>query len=293
MLRIPEATLAQFYRDPVMAAATMLGWEIDHYQAAGLRMDWWFPETIDDSGVGTGKTLRIFLLACLRAIMIPDQIIGVYFPVFQVAKEEFWPYFEKTIGKSDFFAEQLKPGHGKLGESKQPGAWIYDFKNGSRISVPAPGHGKDGANQAGRSFNTLIVDDWRRCEEMGDALALQLIDRVRRPCWNQEHPLWCNHTHFKGHAESSGHKSHRRVLAFRKAIRDGSRHHALYSFCYRDISRKWGKMIRSDRLIKNQRINLPSDRFHCQHLGIGARSGSGYYPEIRNRKPRKPRSGPC
>jgi hypothetical protein len=166
-----------------------------------------------------------------------------------------------------------------------PGAWIYDFKSGGRILVPAPGHSGDGANQAGRSFNTLIVDDWRRCEEKGDAIARQLIERVRKPTWNQNHPIWENHIHFKGHAEDPGHKSHPRVKRMRQAIYDGSLRECIYSFCYRDISHKrrrdgvrWSKLIRQDKLIRSQRVNLPADRFHCQILGISARSGSSYYP---------------
>src|SRR4051794_7047602 len=137
-VEIPERTLVDLLTDPVMAAWVLMGWALDVFQAAALRMDWWIPDTIDSSGVSTGKTLRVFIYACLRCMLIPDHVLCIYFPNFQVGKDEFWPYFERTIAQSPLFAAQLQMHRGKLGESKASGAWSMRFRNGSRIIMPAP-----------------------------------------------------------------------------------------------------------------------------------------------------------
>src|SRR5205085_2833486 len=99
--------------------------------------------------------------------------------------------------------------------------------NGSRIEMPAPGFLQDSTSQAGRRFNTLVVDDWYRASDKGEGIDKQLADRVSRPCYNQEHPVWGNHFHLKGHAEKPTHKAQKRVRGYRKKIREGSREHCL------------------------------------------------------------------
>src|SRR5690349_7210037 len=86
VLQVEEQLLVDLLTDPVMAAKVLMGWELDDFQAAALRMDWWYPNTIDSSGVSTGKTLRIFILVCLRCMLIPDHVAAVYFQNFQMGK---------------------------------------------------------------------------------------------------------------------------------------------------------------------------------------------------------------
>lgn len=280
-VKISEKILVELLVDPVMACEVILKWELDTFQKAALRIDWWVPETIDSSGVSTGKTLRVFVFNCLRCILIPDHVAGVYFPNFAVGKDEFWAYFDKTLQRnSSLFADQLVMHRGKLGESRGQSSWVMNFKNGSRLIMPAPSFMTDSQTQATRRFNTLTVDDWLRAEDMGDAIAKQLVDRVTRPCFNQNHPIWCNHLHFKGHAERPSHKGHARVKSFKRLIKDGSTRHALYSFCFKDISDKFAPLIRPDHTIKSQRAALPRDQFMRQWLGIWTRDGSTYYPEV-------------
>ena len=279
-LEISEDILRSLLADPVMAAKVLMGIALDDYQAAALRLDWWFQETIDSSGVSTGKTMRIFVLACLRCMLIPNHVCAVYFPSFQMGKEEFWPYFAATMDRSPLFRQQLLVDRNREGEKKMPGAWLMYFKNGSRLTMPAPGFLTDSKTAAGRRFNTLIVDDWLKALEMGDGIDQQLVDRCTRPCFNQEHPVWGNHIHFKGHAQRPSHKGYKRVRAYKRLILDGSMRHAVYSFCYKDISPKFAKLIRPDNTIRTQKAVLPPDQFARQWLGIWARDGSTYYPEV-------------
>jgi hypothetical protein len=278
-MKITDRDLAAFIRDPVMAAAVLLGWELDAFQAAALRFDWWFPVTVDDSAVSTGKTLRTNLLTTLRATLIPNQEILVYYPVWQIGKDEYWPYFAKTIERSDFFLDQLKPHRGGVAEHLDSGCWRLEFKNGSRILMPAPGFEKDAQSQASRRCNTLVVDDWRRVVDMGEGVDKQLIDRATAPSFNASHPVWCNHVHLKGHAEKPSHPSQRRVKGYRRLIRDGSMRPHIYSFCHKDISAKWAPLIRPDETIREQKATLPRDQFIRQWLGITQRDGRTYYPE--------------
>ena len=279
-LQIHEDLLRSLMSDPVLAAKVLMGIELDDYQAAALRLDWWFQETIDSSGVSTGKTMRIFVLACLRCMLIPNHVCAVYFPSFQMGKEEFWPYFQATMDRSPIFRQQLLVDRNREGEKKMPGAWLMYFKNGSRLTMPAPGFLTDSKTAAGRRFNTLIVDDWLKAMEMGDGIDQQLVDRCTRPCFNQEHPVWGNHIHFKGHAQRPSHKGYKRVRAYKRLILDGSMRHAVYAFCYKDISPKFAKLIRPDNTIRTQKAVLPPDQFARQWLGLWARDGSTYYPEV-------------
>lgn len=262
-----------------MAAEVLMGWKLDVFQAAALRLDWWFPETIDSSGVSTGKTLRVFIFVNLRAMLLPDHVAAVYFPNFQTAKDEFWPYFDRTVKQSKIYREQCEVSRNVIGEKKEPGAWSWRFKSGSRIVMPAPSFMQDSNTQASRRFNTLIVDDWLRSLDMGDGVDKQLVDRVTRPCYNQKHPIWANHTHFKGHAERPSHRGYDRWKTYRNKVRDGSLQHALYSFCFRDYSAEMAPKLRPDSTVRTQRALLPKEQFRRQWLGIWSRDGSTYYPE--------------
>jgi len=279
MLQVSEKVLRELICDPVLACEVILGWELDTYQKAALRFDWWFPETIDSSGVSTGKTLRVFVFANLRCILLPQNVCGVYFPNFQTGKDEFWPYFERTMEQSPIFADQLVMHRRKLGESKAPGAWSMNYVSGSRLIMPAPSFLTDSQTQATRRFNTLVVDDWLVAETMGEGIGKQLVSRVTRPCFNQEHPIWCNHIHFKGHAQSPTHKGYQRVRAYKRLIRDGSTRHALYSFCFKDISPKFQPLLLNKHTIQSERSTKTRDEFMRMWLGLWTRDGATYYPE--------------
>ena len=51
MLCLHQSTLEAYIRDPVLAAWAIFGMELDVFQAVRLRMMWWIPELIDDSGI--------------------------------------------------------------------------------------------------------------------------------------------------------------------------------------------------------------------------------------------------
>lgn len=289
MLKVSQSTLEKFITDPVMAAYVILGMEFDTFQAARLRTYWWCPNMQDNSGVSTGKTAVQFAYCNLRAILcgrLGNHICAVYFPNFQTMKEEFWPYFQATMERSDIYGNLLAVRKGIYGEHKDPGAWWMEFIDGSRITCPAPGFMTDALSSASRRFNTLVVDDYLRAMDMGDGLEKQLLDRVTRPNFNKKHPIWDNHTKLLGHAETPSHKGYNRIKVAKKAISDGSTRHALLSFCHLDWSDKptqgttFKRKYCPEDTAREQKKNLPWDQYARQWLGIWSRDGQNYYPEI-------------
>ncbi len=281
MISLDQKFIEQFFFDPVMAARVLMGAKLDVFQACRLRTYWFVPWVIDSSGVGTGKSEIQFIYANLRCILFPNHIAAVYFPNFQTGKDVFWPKFEAYEEKSATFCAQFPSGARKQDEAKanlrNPGAWIRSYKNGSKLFI-LPGDFKgDSKNQASRDFNTIVVDEWLRCEDMGDGLDRQIIDRARRASYNQRHPIWANHVKLLGHAGSMQDKGYRRFKGFRQKIRDGSSAHALISFCFRDYSKPYQKYLNTS-LKETQQASMSRDAFRRQWLGIWAVDGENYYP---------------
>lgn len=279
-LRVPVRLFKSFLFDPVMAAKVLMGWELDTFQQVRLRIYWWTPFVIDSSGVSSGKTAVQFVYANLRAILIPDQVVGVYLPNFQVGKDEFWQLFYDTINRHPTFADQLVLDRGRLGERKGQGTWSMEYKCRSRLMLPAPGFLNDSRNQASRNFNTLIIDEYLRAMEMGEGVEKQLVDRARRASYNQHHPIWGNHIKFLGHAETPSHKGYRLVRAYKEERRNGSARYALVSFCYKDWSPEKAKKYLPREVIRQRKVTLTRDQFRRQWLGLWGSDGDGYYPEV-------------
>src|SRR6266436_2700650 len=113
-MQFKQSHLEAFLLDPVLAAYAIMGAELDVFQQARLRFLWWTPVTVDSSGVSTGKTRDNFIFTNLRCILLHDHICGVYFPNFQTAKDEFWPYFERFMETAPVFRAQFKIDHNKF-----------------------------------------------------------------------------------------------------------------------------------------------------------------------------------
>jgi hypothetical protein len=282
--------------DPRFAASALLGWELDDFQGARLKLDWWFPYTIDSSGTMTGKTVGIFAHSCLRGMLLPDQVVGCYFPTQAIGQTEFWPYFAASMERSPLFREQCRMHRRRAGEDKSiHGVWQWHWENGSRIEMPAPNFMQDSKTQGGRSFNTLWVDERNKVEEMGDGFRKQLLERARRPlprAWegHTNCPIRGNHVHAKGHAEKISHKGYELVKAFKKLIQKGRSEgvlyskHALQSWCYRDIGPRF-KFLKDNlaTIVETQKASalegaagLQGDYKH-RILGLWGRDGHTFY----------------
>lgn len=255
-LRITPTMVDDFLIDPVLGIYLLFGVHLDVFQKWATRVGWWVPNVIDSSGFGTGKSLRIFLLANLRAVLIPGQQIVAYYQTFQALKDIFWanytkfgvtrtPLFMAQLGRVD--AEGDADGKDNL---KGPACYKQYFKNDSCIYGPAPNWLQEARGEAGRTFNMAIIDEWTKVEVMTPkhsklqgadgqlmgGIDKQIIGRVRAPSWNQYHQLWGNRLIFTATAESTQHPAYTRVRQFEKEIEAGNPNYALITSCFKDFS---------------------------------------------------------
>jgi hypothetical protein len=246
-----------FICDPVLAAWWLLSITFDKFQAAAFRIGWWVPNVIDESGFGTGKSLRIWALAQLRSMLIEEQWCTSYYQTFEAGKEIFWPYYNSRHAANPYFRAQL----GKVdleGEadgksnSKGPACYIQHFKNGSRVMMPAPNWMQNAIGQAGLTLNWVSIDEWTKVETMGKkqgtsttlnqagqvtgGINQQILGRLRKANFNQHHMLWKNRCILSATAESTNHPSQHRVNQFQREIAKGNPEYAIVSFCFKDAS---------------------------------------------------------
>lgn len=281
--------LKRFLRDPVLAAYAITGIELDWFQSARLRYLWFVPEKVDSSGWSTGKTICEWLYGTLRCTLLPNQSVGVYYPIFQTGKDEFWSKYFDNI-QHPVLQAQYREGKS---EWHDPGCWRKEFKNGSIMSLPAPGFLGDAKNQASRRFNTLIVGEYTQAAVKGEGVD-ELIGRNSAPSWSQTHPIYRNHLLLSAHAESPTHPSYKYVKAAKDAIRGQysvreALDNVMVSFCYLDwsdrpLDRKrpevtFRKKFRVDGNIRKSKRTLSKDEFRRRLLGLDAADGRGFYAE--------------
>ena len=317
-LKITDTMVQDFLCDPVMGIYILFGVKLDVFQAVATRTTWWVPNVIDSSGFGTGKSFRIFLVANLRALLIPGQQICAYYQTFQAMKDIFWANYPKFGGaRAPLFAAQL----GRLDadgdadgkdNNRGPACYKQYFKNDSCVFGPAPNWLQGAKGEAGRTFHVAIIDEWTKVETMtpkgtkltGEGGNLmggidqQIIGRVRAPSWNQHHMLWGNHIIFTATAESTQHPAYQRVRQFQKEIDAGNPNYALITSCFKDFSNvRTETDIRVEDGKLQSRIGKPfkevvpnwnaikmlkgRSRAHFlrEGLGLWARDTKGFYSE--------------
>jgi hypothetical protein len=306
-LRITPTMVDDFLIDPVMGCYILLGIKFDAFQAAALRIGWWVPNVIDESGFGTGKSLRLWALAQLRCMLIEDQWCYAYYQRFQSGKDIFWANYETRFASNPYFRAQL----GKIDlegdkdgkdNSKGPACYIQHFKNGGRVMMGAPGWLQNAISQAGITISWALIDEWTKIETMGKktganvthsasgglagGIDQQVLGRLRRPTFNQFHPLWGNHCIFSATAESENHPSQRRVNQFKREIEKGNPDFAIISFSFKDASNlpsHTGKPFRDQiidwKAIQRMKAQFTPSHFLRECLGIRKRETAGWYSE--------------
>ena len=297
-----------FLIDPVLGVSVIFKVKLDAYQASRLRYYWWVPNVIDSSGFGTGKSLTFWLFMQLRCIILGNQWVCAYYQTFEAGKKIFWPYytqfnkrvaplFHAQLGKMDMV--------GEVGDEKNntrgPACYYQHYRNESRVMMPAPNWFQSATGQAGLTINVAGIDEWTKVETMtkkndqrtvnekGEVVGginQQILGRVRRECFNREHPLWGNHRLFLATAESMNHPAHARVRVFQKEIAKGNPNYALISYSFKDVSNlksHTGKPFRDQIIdwttIKDMQANFTKAHFLRECLGIWARETTGWYSE--------------
>ena len=242
--------------DPVLGCYVLLGIKWDVFQAHAVRVTWWCPNVMDCSGLGTGKSLRVWALAQLRAMLIPGQQIVVYYQDFQATKDIFFRNYQNFgSDRAPLFCAQK----GRLdeegmadGKADTRGSACYQqhFKNGSCIYGPAPNWLQGARGQAGRTFHVAFIDEWTKVETMTPSktrltgsdgnliggIDQQIIGRIRAPSFNQHHMLWGNHIVFTATAESTQHPGYARYRQFQREVANANPNYAIIHGCFKDFS---------------------------------------------------------
>ncbi|MCC7374271.1 MAG: hypothetical protein IT581_06430 [Verrucomicrobiales bacterium] len=290
-LRITESMICDFLIDPVLGVKIIFGVELDAFQRARLRTYWWVPEVMDSSGFSSAKTITFFLFCNLRAVLIPNQVIGAFYLSFEAGKQIFWPYYRSSIVSSPIFKAQLggldEQGEEVKGTQKNPSCWVARFRNGNEIRMPAPDWMKDAKSQAGLRFNVAGIDEWTKVEATGTTgIDSQFLGRITAPSFNQHHPLWTNHTIFLATAEHRAHPGWRRYQAFKRRVDRGDPTCSILNFSYKDYSNRLahtGKTFkeeyRMDGKIKSMREQLTPDHVLREMFGVWSDSTRGWYSQ--------------
>lgn len=281
-----QSELEAFIRDPVLAAWAIFGVELDVHQRVRLRLMWYIPELIDDSGINTGKSELLWIWAQLRCILLPQprpypsRIVGIFYPALPTAEKTFKPKYEKYLESSKILKRELMPMRGGgLGYQKMEGALAWHYRNGSSVICPAPGFNKDAAGLASFRCNDGGVDEGKEIDASSEGLDKQVLGRVTAPAWNSNHPIHCNHIVLMGHAEDPAtHPFYKRITAFRELIRDGSQHYGIITSCYLDWSTpEFRKSYRPDQAIRRDKLTNSVAAFRQKWCGIWEHGTEDWY----------------
>ena len=299
-LRITQDQWTELLTDPVMAAEILLGIKLDIFQACRLRIYWWYPEVIDSSGFSSGKTIVDWVFTVLRAILLPDQHIAVYYPVFETGKRSYWLYMNSC--RSRYFHAHLgrvdeKGDDSGAGKIEGGGGHRAFFRNGSIIHLPPPSFMKRSATQASLRLNTLLVEEGTHIDDLwgnGEAggqrssgIDEQLKGRCSRQSWNQHHPIWCNHILLTAPAKTQLHPGFPRYESLQRDVDRGNPSTMTCTFNYKDYSGRRchsGKTFREEyrvqATINSLKRSMGKAEFMGEGLGLWARSGIGWFTEV-------------
>lgn len=284
-LEIPADLARRLIGDPVMAAKVLMGAELDVFQAARLRYAWFVPAMLDHSGISTAKSEIVFILAFLRLMLLPNpksylpRVVAVYYQQESAAIGTFIPKLEKYCEKSKIFELQIKKQRGGMLYRKVEGCIVIEMRNGGRCELPAGDFARNAKNQASRRFNDAFCDETGEMDKMGDGVNMQIIGRATLECFNPNHPIWCNHRLFLGHAESPDHPYHKRFAAMRNAARRGSQGHVVFCANFDDYQGKYREKYGQEaaKVARDQKLELDEAEYAWIWLGEWKRPSMGWY----------------
>jgi hypothetical protein len=292
-LKVTQAMVEDFIWNPVLGAEVLLNEKLDEYQKARLKLCWHVPRVMDSSGFSSAKTKNVWILSVLRCLLMSDHVGGVYYQVFSTGQKTYWPYFAEANRRSRIFRAQIGVVKMEKGDQegkatmKGPSCWTCSFKNNSQIMMPAPGFLQDAKTQASIRLNDLWIDEWTKIEATGsEGIDEQLIGRATRHCFNQDHPLWCNHQMFLATAEDTMHPAYERYLSYLTEVKRGNPDYALLSYSQKDLSSRiyrdgvtFKQKFREKRVLIDMKKNRTRAGYLQEVLGIWSKNGKGLYTQ--------------
>jgi len=289
--RITQWMWEDTLRDPVFGFKLFFGIDMDAFQGLRARTMWFVPEVYDSSGFGTAKSTVLWGILNLRAVLIPDQQLAIFYKDFGQMKRVFWPIYKRDFANRPLFRAQLGGTTERDDEEAQQtnrDASFYsaNFRSGGKLIAPAPNWLADMESNAGVDLNVGALDEWTKSVSKGTDGLKQFRGRIRRGCYNQHHPLWGNHQIYTATAESMSHPAWRIYEGALKRVAAGDPRVACLSFSYKDYSHRkchTGKSFREsfmdENAVRTQRANLSREEFRREVLGLWSRNGKGWYSD--------------
>ncbi len=243
-----QSEIEEAIRNPVFGAWMLTGLELDTFQAAALKTMWFTKEVIDSSAINTGKTFRLILWCCMRAVFLPNppnsrypgRLIGAFYQEKGSVGEIFVKEMDAMIalpGAKLLRRELKRQSRGRLGYHEKDNTVNYYFRNGANVSAPALNVMRKSKTMAGRRYSDGYVEEYTQIDSDSEALDEQVIDRINRVDYNPNHPVFSPHIILSAHAEDpDSHPSFARIKQFKELIRGGSQNHALITSSSRDWS---------------------------------------------------------
>jgi len=287
-LRITQTMLEDLLWDPVMAAWVFFKIKLDAFQAVRLRIYWFTPDVEDHSGFTSGKTIVDWVWCNLSAVLLYDCHIGVIFQTFQIGKDNFWQYYKEF--STPLFRAQLGLMEEEVREKsqfKEPGCWKQHFKNRSMVAMPAPGFLQEARNLAGWRVNRLLIDEWTKIMMSAggaEGIQKQLLGRVTRPCYNANHPVWCNNVVRSATAELGNHPGFRVHREYEREVKRGNPDYWTFGFSYENYSnlrchtgKTFKDQYRDEKRLRTLKLSNTPEKFRAEGLGLWQKQSKGWY----------------
>lgn len=291
---ITQGMFEDLIHDPVMAAKVLLKFDLDVFQRCRLKYYWHVPFVMDSSGFSSAKTASLWIVSNLRCLLIPELVAGVYYQMFTSGQLTYWPYYQLAARESSIFRahlgkiDMMKEEGGKKAakaELKGPSCYICEFKNGSKVLMPAAGFLQDAKTQAGLRITDLYIDEWTKIEATGsEGIDQQLIGRQTKAGFNQHHPFWSGKQIFLATAEDSSHAAWPRYQTFLKESEACNPDYAVIRYCYKDYSdmvwrdgTTYKQRYRIEKTFRNMKLNRSTAGYLQEGLGFWSSNGQVLY----------------
>ncbi len=289
-----------FLIDPVLGARVIFGVHLDAFQAAGLKIAWWYPWFLDCSGLGTGKTFsRGFLPVALRCVLMEGEFWCVLYQTYESGKGNFWNYFrdyadarEYPIWNAQLGKVDYQGDYDGKDNTRGPASSKQWFKNDAQIMMVAPDWVREARAIAGLNFSGILLDEWTKSQAMtkkGESVSgidKQVLGRVRKESFNQYHRLWTNHRIFLATAEAPSHPGYERYKTFKREVDAGNPDFGMFTSSFKDFSQRPSRNGKPFRdvvpkwtMLKGNKASWTRAHWLREALGVWARETTGVYTE--------------
>lgn len=294
-MRLSQDQITDWLWEPEKAIYGLFRAKLDVFQEIRVKHAHFGAVVEDSSGWGTGKTFCYWLLFNLWGVLLPDCHMMVIYQNWQRAKDQFWKYYHDPelmtlqfrchIGTYHFEDPHRKD---RRGVKRESGNWKVMFRTGSVLNLPAPDHLSGGESLGGMDMNRLLLDEYNKIMAQAGgfkAVAEQLLSRVRRACFNRDHPIWCNKTIKSSTAELGSHPAAPVHQGHLKEIEAGSPRHIYIRFDWKDYSelpshtgKPFNKQNVDRTTLRDQKATLGHDDLVlAEQHGIYSQSGRGWF----------------